>query len=189
MPNWLSFLDRITGGDGGLDLIPATHIRLLALRINLTSTRCFLSTAPAPTASPPFSTRLPLSWRLSPHGADRDLHGLQHDRHPTELASLRGAAGHRNGDRGGRRWAESKIKALTGGDKIAARFMRQDFFEFTPQFKLMIAGNHKPGLRSVDEAIRRRLDLIPFTVTIPPRNATPVSPISSRPNCPASWPG
>ena len=68
----------------------------------------------------------------------------------------------------GRRWAESRIKALTGGDPIAARFMRQDFFEFTPQFKLIIAGNHKPGLRSVDEAIRRRFNLIPFTVTIPP---------------------
>jgi phage/plasmid-associated DNA primase len=67
----------------------------------------------------------------------------------------------------GRRWAESKIKALTGGDKISARFMRQDFFYFTPQFKLIIAGNHKPGLRSVDEAIRRRFFLIPFTVTIP----------------------
>src|SRR5262249_9077847 len=68
----------------------------------------------------------------------------------------------------GRRWAESRIKALTGGDKIAARFMRQDFFEFTPNFKLVIAGNHKPTLRSVDEAIRRRFNLIPFTVTIPP---------------------
>jgi putative DNA primase/helicase len=67
----------------------------------------------------------------------------------------------------GRSWAESKIKMLTGGDKIAARFMRQDFFEFTPQFKLVIAGNHKPGLRSVDEAIRRRFNLLPFTVTIP----------------------
>src|SRR5262245_25026963 len=62
----------------------------------------------------------------------------------------------------GRRWAESKIKALTGGDQISARFMRQDFFEFTPCFKLVIAGNHKPGLRSVDEAIRRRLHLVPF---------------------------
>jgi putative DNA primase/helicase len=46
--------------------------------------------------------------------------------------------------------------------------MRQDFFEFTPEFKLLIAGNHKPRLRTVDEAIRRRLNLIPFTVTIPP---------------------
>src|SRR5262249_5031698 len=57
--------------------------------------------------------------------------------------------------------------SLTGGDKISARFMRQDFFEYTPQFKLIIAGNHKPGLKSVDEAIRRRFNLIPFTVTIP----------------------
>ncbi|MGA7346531.1 MAG: phage/plasmid primase, P4 family [Pseudolabrys sp.] len=68
----------------------------------------------------------------------------------------------------GRRWAESRIKSLTGGEKISARFMRQDFFEFLPQFKLIIAGNHKPGLRSVDEAIRRRFNLIPFTITIPP---------------------
>jgi len=44
--------------------------------------------------------------------------------------------------------------------------MRQDFFEYTPQFKLIVAGNHKPGLRNVDEAIRRRLHLVPFTVTI-----------------------
>jgi hypothetical protein len=68
----------------------------------------------------------------------------------------------------GRRWAESKIKALTGGDKISARFMRGDFFEFTPAFKLIVVGNHTPHLRHVDEAMRRRLHLIPFNVTIPP---------------------
>ena len=67
----------------------------------------------------------------------------------------------------GRRWAESKIKGLTGGDPISARFMRQDFFQFVPQFKLVIAGNHKPSLRSVNEAIRRRFHLVPFDVTIP----------------------
>jgi putative DNA primase/helicase len=90
------------------------------------------------------------------------------DRHPTDLAGLRGArlvTAVETED--GRRWAESKIKSLTGGDKISARFMRQDFFEFTPIFKLIIAGNHRPGLRSVDEAIRRRFHLVPFTVTIP----------------------
>jgi putative DNA primase/helicase len=45
--------------------------------------------------------------------------------------------------------------------------MRQDFFTYSPQFKLLIAGNNKPSLRDVDEAMRRRLHLIPFTVTIP----------------------
>ena len=73
----------------------------------------------------------------------------------------------------GRRWDEAKIKALTGGDMITARFMRQDDFEFKPQFKLVISGNHKPGLRSVDEAMRRRMHLIPFDVTIPPEERDP----------------
>jgi putative DNA primase/helicase len=96
------------------------------------------------------------------------------DRHPTDLAMLRGARlVVAQETEKGRCWAESKIKALTGGDRISARFMRQDFFEFTPQFKLLIAGNHKPGLRGVDEAIRRRLHLIPFNVTIPPEKRNP----------------
>jgi putative DNA primase/helicase len=90
------------------------------------------------------------------------------DRHPTELAMLRGARlVTAQETEEGRRWAETRIKALTGGDPITARFMRADFFTFQPSFKLLIAGNHKPGLRSVDEAIRRRLHLVPFTVTIP----------------------
>ena len=91
------------------------------------------------------------------------------ERHPTDLAGLRGARLVTSVEtEDGRRWAESRLKALTGGDRIAARFMRQDFFEFTPQFKLLIAGNHKPGLRTVDEAMQRRFNLVPFTVTIPP---------------------
>jgi putative DNA primase/helicase len=91
------------------------------------------------------------------------------DRHPTELARLRGARLVTAMEtEEGRRWAESRIKQLTGDDPVAARFMRQDFFEYRPQFKLDISGNHKPSLRSVDEAIRRRFNLIPFTVTIPP---------------------
>ena len=90
------------------------------------------------------------------------------ERHPTDLAALRGARLVTAVEtEEGRHWAESKIKLLTGGDRIAARFMRQDFFEFIPQFKLFIFGNHKPSLRTVDEAIRRRLHLIPFSVTIP----------------------
>lgn len=91
------------------------------------------------------------------------------ERHPTELAMLRGARLVTAVEtEEGRRWNESRLKALTGGDKITARLMRQDFAEFTPQFKVMIAGNHRPSLRTVDEAIKRRMNLIPFKVTIPP---------------------
>ena len=88
--------------------------------------------------------------------------------HPTDLAMLRGSRlVTAQETEEGRRWAEARIKAMTGGDPITARFMRQDFFTFTPQFKLIIAGNHKPGLRNVDEAMRRRFNLVPFTKTIP----------------------
>lgn len=110
----------------------------------------------------------------------------RNDRHLTELARLRGARlVTATETTEGRRWAESKIKALTGGDRIAANFMRQDYFEFTPQFKLVIAGNHKPGLRSVDEAIRRRFNLIPFTAAIPKDERDPDLGGKLR----AEWPG
>jgi putative DNA primase/helicase len=90
-------------------------------------------------------------------------------KHPTELAMLRGARLVTSTEtESNRNWAEAKIKMLTGGDPVSARFMRQDFFDYVPQFKLMISGNHKPGLRSVDEAIKSRVNIIPFAVTIPP---------------------
>jgi putative DNA primase/helicase len=91
----------------------------------------------------------------------------QGERHPTDLAGLRSArlVAAQETERG-RHWAEAKVKALTGGDPITARFMRQDFFTYTPAFKLVIAGNHKPSLSGVDTAIRRRFHLVPFTVTV-----------------------
>jgi putative DNA primase/helicase len=108
------------------------------------------------------------------------------DRHPTEVARLCGARLVTAVEtEEGRRWAETRIKTLTGGDKIAARLMRQDFFEFKPQFKLFIAGNHKPTLRTVDEAIRRRFNMLPFAVTIPVDERDPKLPERLR----AEWPG
>ena len=87
----------------------------------------------------------------------------RNDRHSTELAMLQGARLVSVSEtEEGRAWAETRIKQVTGGDKIAARFMRQDFFEFKPQFKPMVIGNHKPLLRNVDEAARRRFHIIPF---------------------------
>jgi putative DNA primase/helicase len=91
------------------------------------------------------------------------------EQHSTDLAMLRGArlvTASETED--GQRWAEAKIKQMTGGDRISARFMRQDFFEYMPQFKLEIIGNKKPGINAVDEAIRSRIKLVRFSVFIPP---------------------
>src|SRR5262249_30247609 len=97
-----------------------------------------------------------------------------HERHPTDVAKLHGfRLVVAQETEKGRRWDETKIKSLTGGDKMTARFMRQDFFDFTPTFKLFIIGNHKPRLDTVDEAMRRRLLLVPFTVQIPPEERDP----------------
>jgi putative DNA primase/helicase len=90
------------------------------------------------------------------------------DRHPTELAVLHGArlvVGSEVDT--GRRWNESRLKRLSGGDPISARFMGKDLFEFEPTHTLVLMGNSKPGLRSVDEAIRARIHLVDFGVTIP----------------------
>jgi len=85
------------------------------------------------------------------------------DKHPTDLAKLRGARLVTASEtEEGRAWAESRIKQMTGGDRISARFMRQDFFEYDPQFKLTIIGNHKPVLRNVDDAAKRRFLIVPF---------------------------
>jgi len=56
---------------------------------------------------------------------------------------------------------------VTGGDPVTARFLYHEDFEFKPAFKLWVAVNHKPLIRGTDEAIWRRIRLVPFDVTIP----------------------
>ena len=90
------------------------------------------------------------------------------DRHPTELADLFGARWVSSIEVDeGKRLAETLVKQMTGGDKMKARFMRTDFFQWMPTHKLFLAANHKPEIRGTDYAIWRRIHLIPFTVTIP----------------------
>lgn len=90
------------------------------------------------------------------------------ERHPTDIAGLAGARLVVGSELPkGKSWDEAVLKDLTGGDKMTARFMRGDFFDFVPQMTLMIAGNTMPSLRGVDEALRARMVLVPFTVTIP----------------------
>ena len=86
------------------------------------------------------------------------------DKHSTDIAGLHGARLVAASETQiGKRWDEARVKNLTGGEPVTARFMRQDNFTFVPQFKLIFIGNHKPELRDVGVSMQRRIQLVPFT--------------------------
>ncbi len=173
-PLWSAFLDRITSGDGELigflqryigyclTGITTEHVFVFAYGTGANGKGTFINTIAA---------------ILGDYATVADMNTFiasKQERHPTDVAKLRGArlvvAQETQKDR---LWDEAKIKAMTGGDKLTARFMRQDFFDFVPTFKLFITGNNKPRLSNVDEAIRRRMLLVPFAVQIPKEERDP----------------
>lgn len=86
-----------------------------------------------------------------------------------DLARLRGARLVKSVETSeGKRLDEGLVKQATGGDKIVARFLFQEEFEFAPEFKLWLATNHRPEIRGTDRGIWRRIRLLPFVVEIPP---------------------
>jgi putative DNA primase/helicase len=89
--------------------------------------------------------------------------------HPTEIARLAGARVVVTSElEDGQRFAEARIKQLTGRDVISGRFMRQDWFSFVPTHTLWLLANHQPAVRAGGPAFWRRLRLLPFEHTVPP---------------------
>jgi putative DNA primase/helicase len=84
----------------------------------------------------------------------------------------------------GKRMAEGLVKQITGGDRIKARFMRQDYFEFEPTHKIFLAANHKPTIKGQDIAIWRRIKVIPFEVQIADADKDPHLPEKLRAEMP-----
>jgi putative DNA primase/helicase len=66
----------------------------------------------------------------------------------------------------GRRLSEPLIKQITGNDRMTARFLYGEFFNFIPTFKIWMATNHKPVIKGTDHGIWRRIKLVPFTTRI-----------------------
>ena len=173
-PLWLEFLARVTGGDlrlqeylkrcAGYWLTGLIHEHAMWFLYGTgrNGKGVFLNTI----------SRIMGDYAMtaSPDTFTADGHG----KHLTVLARLQGARLVVSQEtEEGIPWAEARIKSVTGGDPITANYMRQDPFTYLPNFKLAIAGNHKPSLKSVDQAIRARLNLTPFTVTIPPSERDP----------------
>lgn len=85
-----------------------------------------------------------------------------------DIARLPGARLVASGEtNAGSRFDEALLKSLTGGDMMTARHLNKGFFEFKPQFKLVLSFNNKPVIRGQDEGIWRRLNMVPFGVVIP----------------------
>jgi len=167
-PRWESFLLEIFGGD--VEVV--SYIRR-AVGYSLTADQreqvlfflygkgangksTFINTVSR--MSGDYSQRAPRSLIL----AD----GQNGDKIPADVARLKGARLVSCSElEEGRALAEATVKDLTGGDRIVARFMRQDFFEFDPTHKLWMLGNHRPMIRGTDHGVWRRIHLIPFMVT------------------------
>jgi len=166
-PLWLRFLGKITGGDEGLQTFLQRMVGYCLTGGTAEEVLFFLYGTGQNGKGTFLQAISTIMGDYATTAAMETFTSGQFEHHPEELAVLRGARlvtaveTEQN-----KKWSEAKVKLLTGGDSIRARFMRADSFEYTPVFKLVIVGNHKPALQSVDKAIRRRLHLVPFAVEI-----------------------
>lgn len=147
---------------------------------------------------------LPILWGSGANGKSTFLEAIKHamgdycvtanptllmaksnENHPTERATLlnRRLALCMESEQD-RTLAEVMVKALTGGDSISARFMRQDEFNFSPTHKLTLCTNHKPKVRGTDNGVWRRIMLVPFTVVVDEGKRDPALPEKLRAEAP-----
>jgi putative DNA primase/helicase len=166
-PHWLHFLDAVFERDPGVvqfvqrllgrGLTGDVSEQILPIFWGAGANgKSTLVNAVMRTLGPDYCMKAPAELLLERRG----------EHHPTELAQLFGmrlvvaSETHQ-----GRRLNEALIKDLTGGERIRARRMREDFWEFDPTHKIILLTNHKPVITGNDEGIWRRLRLVPFEVT------------------------
>jgi putative DNA primase/helicase len=168
-PTWLAFLERIMAGDQ--DLIAYLQ-RVIGYGLTGDTSEQALFVFHGTGANGKSTFLEAIHEMLGQDYALRirteTLMVKQGDAVPSDIARLRGARlVSAQETEEGKRLAESLVKSLTGGDTVTARFMRQNEFQFKPEFKLFVASNHKPTIRGTDYAMWRRIRLVPFAVTIP----------------------
>jgi putative DNA primase/helicase len=160
---WLEFLEEATGGD--LDMISFIK-RWLGYSLTGHTREEQLAFFHGPGGNGKGTLITIASKLIGDYAVTAPMHIFltsKNERHSTDLAMLKGArfvTAQEN--KAGTSWDEERLKALTGGDLVTARFMRQDNFTFMPQFSLTMSANNAPSLSQVDDAIRRRFNIIPF---------------------------
>lgn len=164
-PAWEAFLDRIMGGDQtrvtflqraiGYSLTGRTAERVLFVLWGVGSNGKSTLLELLADLLGDYAMKTPTETLLAQRS-----NGI-----PNDVARLKGARFvHASEADEGRRLAEALVKAMTGGDTLSARFMRGEFFDFRPEFKLWLSTNHKPVIKGTDQGIWDRIRLIPFEV-------------------------
>jgi putative DNA primase/helicase len=165
-PQWRRFLQQVTGGDVAYQDYLQRLVGYSLVGVGAKSEEIFVFLyGPSNTGKSKFVETLRLLLADYSAGSPMDTFTVaKGERHPTDLAGFVGrrlvtAAETEEG----RRWDTQRLTTLTGRDRIQARFMRGDFFEYTPAFLLLFHGNYRPRLGGVSDAMRRRLHLLPFS--------------------------
>jgi P4 family phage/plasmid primase-like protien len=164
-PVWTRFLQETTADDEGLQ----KYLQLLAGYALTGSTREHQMTfiwGPGGNGKSVFvNTIMSAMGDYAMNTPSNTFSARSDNAHPEGLARLRGARlVVASETQEGLAWNEALVKQVTGGDIVTARFMHQGSFEYKPQFKLIVMGNHKPRLANMDNGMKRRLQMVPFTV-------------------------
>jgi putative DNA primase/helicase len=175
-PRWEAFLHRIM--DGNADLLGFIQRAVGYTLTGSTAERCmFILHGGGKNGKTVFleGMRLLLGDTYVARTPTQTLLAKRGDTIPNDVARLRGVrlvTASETGD--GNRLDEALVKDITGGDRIVARFMRGEWFEFTPHFKIYLSTNYRPRISGTDEAIWDRLRLVPFLIRIPEDERRPM---------------
>jgi P4 family phage/plasmid primase-like protien len=184
-PRWLAFLEQIMAGRQELVAFLRRCIGHALSGDVSSQSLFFLHGTGANGKSTLLDVVLALLGEYGKQAAPDLLIAKRLEAHPTGLATLLGCRVAVCQEVGlGRSLDEAVVKQLTGGDRMTARFMRADWFEFTPTHKIFLAANHKPQIRGTDEGIWRRIKLIPFDVTVLAPDRDPHLPAKLRAELP-----
>ena len=169
-PRWLAFLNRIFDGDQeliafvqravGYTLTGSCEEQCLFILIGgwANGKSTFLNTLQALFGD--YAASVPMQSLMEQKYGSQQTNDLAHLLGQRLVTASEGEQG--------QKLAESKVKLMTGGDVLSCRHLYRDLFEYKPQFKLWIATNNLPTITGTDEAIWRRIRVIPFSITIPP---------------------
>lgn len=167
-PQWIEFLDRVTGQHEEL----RAYLRRLAgyLLTGVTTEQSFhfLYGEGANGKSVFCEIIALLLGEYAMIAQPQMIMARRHSGVPNDIARLKGMrAVLMNETSQDSRFDEARLKDLTGTDSLTGRFLNREFFDFAPTHKLLLRGNHKPAIGGTDKGIWRRLHLVPFTVSIP----------------------